>query len=123
MAIAANKSDMYEFEEVTEEEGVALARQINAIFQSTSAKDQNGSIDKLFQNLGRKFLHPNSDIGNDSGNNSKNRGTQLNSKNGGKEKKGCFFLFNLSKFLTKQLFIIQISEIQNNIRDSKGGLI
>jgi small GTP-binding protein len=89
LAIAANKSDMYEFEEVTEEEGVALARQINAIFQSTSAKDQNGSIDKLFQNLGRKFLHPNSDIGNDSGNNSKNRGTQLNSKNGGKEKKGC----------------------------------
>ncbi len=80
---------MYEFEEVTEEEGVALARQINAIFQSTSAKDQNGSIDNLFQNLGRKFLHPNSDIGNDSGNNSKNRGTQLNSKNGGKEKKGC----------------------------------
>jgi small GTP-binding protein len=89
LAIAANKSDMYEFEEVTEAEGIALARQINAIFQSTSAKDQNGSIDKLFQNLGRKFLHPNSDIGNDFGNNSKNRGTQLSSKSGGKEKKGC----------------------------------
>ena len=84
LAIAANKSDMYEFEEVSEAEGIALARQINAIFQSTSAKDQNGSIDELFQNLGRKFLHPNSDIGNDFGNNSKNRGTQLNSKNGGK---------------------------------------
>ena len=59
MAIAANKSDMYEFEEVPEEEGMALAKQINAIFQTTTAKDKNGSIDQLFMNLGKKFLHPN----------------------------------------------------------------
>ena len=89
LAIAANKSDMYEFEEVPEEEGVALAKQINAIFQSTTAKEQNGSVDKLFQNLGRKFLHPNSDVGTDSDNEQKNRGQQLNNKKGGKEKKGC----------------------------------
>ena len=37
MAIAANKSDMYEFEEVPEEEGMALAKQINAIFQTTKS--------------------------------------------------------------------------------------
>jgi hypothetical protein len=80
---------MYEFEEVPEEEGVALAKQINAIFQSTTAKEQNGSVDKLFQNLGRKFLHPNSDVGTDSDNEPKNRGQQLNNKKGGKEKKGC----------------------------------
>ena len=79
---------MYEFEEVPEEEGVALAKQINAIFQSTTAKDQNGSIDKLFQNIGRKFLHPNSDVNADSSE-EKNRGQQLNNKKGGKEKKGC----------------------------------
>ena len=89
LAIAANKSDMYEFEEVPEEEGVALAKQINAIFQSTTAKEQNGSVDKLFQNLGRKFLHPNSNVGTDSDNEPKNRGQQLNNKKGGKEKKGC----------------------------------
>ena len=59
---------MYEFEEVPEEEGVALAKQIGAIFQSTTAKDQNGSIDKLFQNIGRKFLHPNSDVNTNSSN-------------------------------------------------------
>ena len=80
---------MYEFEEVPEEEGVALAKQITAIFQSTTAKEQNGSVDKLFQNLGRKFLHPNSDVGTDSDNEPKNRGQQLNNKKGGKEKKGC----------------------------------
>jgi hypothetical protein len=80
---------MYEFEEVPEEEGVALAKQINAIFQSTTAKEQNGSVDQLFQNLGRKFLHPNSNVGTDSGNDQKNRGQQLNNKKGGKEKKGC----------------------------------
>ena len=80
---------MYEFEEVPEEEGVALAKQINAIFQSTTAKEQNGSVDKLFQNLGRKFLHPNSNVGTDSDNEPKNRGQQLNNKKGGKEKKGC----------------------------------
>ena len=79
---------MYEFEEVPEEEGLALAKQINAIFQSTTAKDQNGSIDKLFQNIGRKFLHPNSNVSTNLGND-KNRGQQLNNKKGGKEKKGC----------------------------------
>ena len=40
MALAANKSDMYEYEEVTEEEGIALAKKINAIFQSTTAKEK-----------------------------------------------------------------------------------
>ena len=79
---------MYEFEEVPEEEGVALAKQIGAIFQSTTAKDQNGSIDKLFQNIGRKFLHPNSDV-NTNSSNDKNRGKKLNNKNGEKVKKGC----------------------------------
>ena len=55
MALAANKSDMYEYEEVPEKEGMALAKQINAIFQTTTAKEKNGSIDQLFMNLGQKF--------------------------------------------------------------------
>ena len=58
MAVAANKSDMYEYEEVTEEQGMAFAKQYNAIFQTTSAKESNGSIDLLFKNIGKKFLHP-----------------------------------------------------------------
>ena len=61
MAVAANKSDMYEYEEVEEKEGMAFAKQYNAIFQTTTAKDTNGSIDLLFKNIGKKFLNPNSE--------------------------------------------------------------
>ena len=50
---------MYEYEEVPEKEGMALAKQINAIFQTTTAKEKNGSIDQLFMNLGQKFINPN----------------------------------------------------------------
>ena len=59
LAIAANKSDMYEYEEVEEKKGMAFAKQYNAIFQTTTAKDSNGSIDLLFKNIGKKFLNPN----------------------------------------------------------------
>jgi hypothetical protein len=59
LAVAANKSDMYEYEEVEEKEGMAFAKQYNAIFQTTTAKDSNGSIDLLFKNIGKKFLNPN----------------------------------------------------------------
>ncbi len=61
MAVAANKSDMYEYEEVEEKEGMAFAKQYNAIFQTTTAKDTNGSIDLLFKNIGKKFLNPNTE--------------------------------------------------------------
>jgi hypothetical protein len=56
--VAANKSDMYEYEEVPEKEGIEFAKKHNAIFQSTTAKDANGSIDLLFTNIGKKFLNP-----------------------------------------------------------------
>ena len=61
MAIAGNKSDMYEYEEVSDEEGMALAKQFGAIYQRTSAKDANGGVDKLFTTIGKKFLNPNSE--------------------------------------------------------------
>ena len=88
MAIAANKSDMYEFEEVPEEEGMALAKQINAIFQTTTAKDKNGSIDQLFMNLGKKFLHPNMEnTTNLTKDELKNKGIQINQQKGKNGKK------------------------------------
>ena len=90
LAIAANKSDMYEFEEVPEEEGMALAKQINAIFQTTTAKDKNGSIDQLFMNLGKKFLHPNMEnTTNLTKDELKNKGIQINQQKGKNGKKGC----------------------------------
>ena len=81
---------MYEYEEVPEEEGMALAKKINAIFQSTSAKEKDGSIDQLFMNLGKKFLHPNMEnTTNLTKDELKNKGIQINQQKGKNGKKGC----------------------------------
>ncbi len=54
---------MYEYQEVTNEEGLTLAKEINAIYKRTSAKSQqHGGIDDLFKVLGKKFLNPNFEI-------------------------------------------------------------
>ena len=52
---------MYQFEEVSNDEGVALAKELNAIYKRTSAKEQGGGIDDLFKLIGKKFLHPDSE--------------------------------------------------------------
>ena len=57
MAIAGNKDDMYENEEVDENEAKQLANELIAIFQKTSAKESNG-IEDLFTKIGEKFLNP-----------------------------------------------------------------
>ena len=41
---------------------MALAKELNAIFHRTSAKDKAGGIDELFKNIGKKFLDPESEI-------------------------------------------------------------
>ena len=66
LAIAANKSDLYEHEEVPKAEGEAFAKKHNAIFQMTSAKDSNGSIDTLFKKIGKIFLNPKTKNGDNS---------------------------------------------------------
>lgn len=57
IAIAANKSDLYDKEEVSDEEGSAFAKKIGAIFKTTSAKSNTG-IDALFDRIGTKFIDP-----------------------------------------------------------------
>ena len=57
-AIAGNKCDCYEYEEVDEDEGRNLANEYNAIFQLTSAKYSYG-VEDLFKKIGEKFLFPN----------------------------------------------------------------
>ena len=90
MALAANNSDKYELEEVTEEEGKAFAKKINAIFESISTEVKDGSVDKLFRKIGIRFLHPNYS---DNGDNPKkteqpNKSLKLNKKKGKNGKKG-----------------------------------
>ena len=47
LALAGNKNDMYEHEEVEENEGKELAKDLGAIFQKTSAKESTG-VEDLF---------------------------------------------------------------------------
>ena len=93
MALAGNKNDMYEHEEVEENEGKDLAKSLGAIFQKTSAKESTG-VEDLFSKIGKKFLNPNSSEGGSSGNtkvDNKPKGQKLNAdkaKSGG-ERRGC----------------------------------
>ena len=57
-AVVANKNDLYESQQVNEEEAKEFAKTINAIYQSTSAKSSSG-IATLFDNIGHKFFDPN----------------------------------------------------------------
>ena len=94
MALAGNKNDMYEHEEVEEEEGKKLAKELGAIFQKTSAKESTG-IDDLFVKIGKKFINPNKE---DSSNLTKEERKQhgeklkrdkIKSEKDAKDKKGC----------------------------------
>ena len=94
MVLVGNKDDLYQHEEVSNKEGIELAKQIKAIYQRTSAKEESGGIDELFKNIGRKVLDPNVEINtNLTKEERKNRGDKLmreqikNEKNN--NKKGC----------------------------------
>ena len=58
--LVANKSDLYEIEAVSTEEGMNLADKIKAVFQKTSAKSGMG-VNNLFNNLGKLYLQPDFD--------------------------------------------------------------
>ena len=60
--MVGNKNDLYQLEEVTNNEGLALAKELKSIYHRTSAKETSGGIDELFKNIGKKFLDPNSEI-------------------------------------------------------------
>jgi len=55
IAVAANKSDLYEKRQVSDEDGEEFAKSIGAIFESTSAKNDSG-ITNLFENIAHKLL-------------------------------------------------------------------
>ena len=59
-AVVENKIDLYETQQVSDEEGKAFAREIGGIFQATSAKSDAG-ISNLFENIGKKYFDPNFD--------------------------------------------------------------
>ena len=58
IGIAGNKCDLYEKEEVNENEAREFAASIGAIFALTSAQNNSG-INELFRDVGNKYLDPN----------------------------------------------------------------
>lgn len=71
IGIAGNKSDLFEYEQVSEEEVKEFAKKVGAIFQLTSCKKGHG-INELFRKCGEKYLKNNNYIEvNDKGKNVK----------------------------------------------------
>ena len=66
IGVAGNKSDLYENEEVSEQEAREFAKSIGAVFGLTSAQSNSG-IKELFEDIGKKYLDSNSE-NNESGN-------------------------------------------------------
>ena len=58
LAIAGNKSDLYDNEAVPENEAREFSKSINAIYALTSAQNNTG-VNKLFEDIGNKYLDPN----------------------------------------------------------------
>ena len=58
LGIAGNKCDLYEQEEVNENEARDFEKKIGAIFALTSAQNNSG-INELFRDVGNKYLDPN----------------------------------------------------------------
>ncbi len=81
LALIGNKIDLYENEQVTDEEGQKFAKEINAIFKTTSALSNIG-VNWIFENIGKKILNPNYTV--DNNNKEKiNNNTNVSNKNSG----------------------------------------
>ena len=86
--VAGNKCDLFQKEEVSEEEGKKFAKSIGAVFQLTSCKESIG-IDELFETCGQKYLEMNNLVDNKDKNNLVLTNDKENKENKGKKKKCC----------------------------------
>ena len=80
--VAGNKCDLFQEEQVSEDEGKKFAKSIGAVFHLTSCKESIG-IDELFEECGKKYLEDNKMI-NDT-NKGKESGNIVLDKNNNKE--------------------------------------
>ena len=80
--VAGNKCDLFQEEQVSEDEGKKFAKSIGAVFHLTSCKESIG-IDELFEECGKKYLEENQII-NDT-NKGKEGGNIILDKNNNKE--------------------------------------
>ena len=85
LALVGNKNDLYNNQQVNDNEAIEFAETIGAIFQVTSAKSNIG-IDKLFQNIGIKYLDPEFNYKNEEENEKNNYNIRKENKKRMKEK-------------------------------------
>ena len=87
--IAGNKNDLYMNEKVDKNEVKEFCKEINSIFQYTSAKE-NECIDELFKELGDKFVSSNFmlEVGPEYFQ-SRNDSFKIENDDDNKKKKGC----------------------------------
>ena len=60
--LVGNKVDLYDNEEVTDEEGEELAKKWEAFFALLSAKEDNNSVHKFFEDVIKLYLENNPDL-------------------------------------------------------------
>ena len=60
IVLCASKSDLYEIQEVSDDEARTFAKENNLIFKETSSKNASG-IDEMFKYIGNKIIDPNFD--------------------------------------------------------------
>ena len=89
IGIAANKCDLYDNEQVSEDEARNFANEIGAVFKLTSASTNQG-IEELFKGVGCRVLDPNYSDDADNSEKKKDSNIKLDEKNTNKKKrKGC----------------------------------
>ena len=92
LGIAGNKCDLFNEEEVDEEEAKKFAKSIGAVFKLTSCKESIG-IDELFEECGRRYLELNNLIENEKKEKKETGNIKIGQKdvvnNGTKGKKKC----------------------------------
>ena len=89
--LVGNKIDLFEEEEIKEDEAIEFAKSINAEFYLTSAK-KNVGISDIFLNAGKKFIDPNFSLDKNDENNNKGRNVRIktiNKKEIAKENNAC----------------------------------
>ena len=93
LAIAGNKCDIFNEEEVSENEAREYAESIGAVFQLTSWKENIG-IDELFKESGKRFLEANKLIAKEKKQKKENENLKIEGKNvannGKTAKKKCW---------------------------------
>ena len=80
LAIAGNKCDIFNEEEVSENEAREYADSIGAVFQLTSCKENIG-IDELFKESGKRFLEANKLIAKEKKQKKENENLKIEGKN------------------------------------------